>query len=258
MVLDEELAEARALLAASDARADGRSGRSRRPPRRGAARPPRRAMPSSRWAKAQASAERVPERQKASSLPSPHSRIACCIASTSAGPMPRRIGTMPIVDPRRLGRRSRCPPTSGWPGSSPSGRLLTIIVTPCSGSSATCSGRDLAADQGVVVKLPDHRLSPHAPATAASIAVTIAPKLGFAHALNPRQLGERLRPRRGDLAQGRIVEDDVRRDPGFGGDLAARRAQALEQRVRRPVRLAVAAPPPLAAAGWRWSAPARP
>ena len=49
--------------------------------------------PSSRWASAQASAERVPERQKASSLPSPASRIASCIASTSAGPMPRMIGT---------------------------------------------------------------------------------------------------------------------------------------------------------------------
>ena len=49
------------------------------------------------------------------------------------------------------------------------------------------------------------------------------------------------RPRRGDLAQRRIVEDDVGRNAGFGGERAPRFAQRLEQRIGGPV-VALAAP----------------
>ena len=87
-----------------------------------------------------ASAERVPERQKASSLPS----------SALAQRLLHRldVGRADAADDRaRSGRRSRpaaaaasISEASGWPGSSPSGRLLTSIVTPCSASPATSCG----------------------------------------------------------------------------------------------------------------------
>src|SRR5687767_3835354 len=135
---------------------------------------------------------------------------------------------------------------SGWPGSSWSGRLLTIIVTPWDASAATSAGaicpptRVLGSSSrctgGLLLrgKRREHRR-------------TIARKLGFAHALDARELVERARPSGGDLAQRRIVKYDVGWNAGLGGELPPSLAKPLEHRVDGPV-MAVAA---ALAAGWR-------
>src|SRR5688500_2671194 len=46
-----------------------------------------------------------------------------------------------------------------------------------------------------------------------------------------RELGAGRRAARGHLAQHRVVEDHVRRDLPLGGELAAQRAERLEQRI---------------------------
>ena len=55
----------------------------------------------------------------------------------------------------------------------------------------------------------------------------------MANAVNLRQLGKVPGPRGRDLAQGRIVEHDVRRHARLGGDRPARCAQRFEQRIGR-------------------------
>src|ERR671916_2360175 len=131
---------------------------------------------------------------------------------------------------------------SGWPGSSPSGRLLTIIVTPWRCSSGIWSGTIWpltsiwASSWRVMAGLlmrgdgRKHR-------------VTIAQQLRLAHALDARQLGEAARPRRGDPAQRRIVEHDIRRDTGFLGDGPPDFTQRVEQRIGRALGTALALAP---------------
>src|SRR5688572_12910529 len=113
---------------------------------------------------------------------------------------------------------------SGWPESSPSGRLLTMIVTPRSRIPVTSSGEICPLTSvlssswrnigGFLLRLlvgrdrGEHRF-------------TIAQQLRFAHALDSGQFGQAVRPRLGDSAKRRIVEHDVRRDSGGGGDVAA-------------------------------------
>src|SRR5688500_14746753 len=140
--------------------------------------------------------------------------------------MPRTIGTWRYSIPASFAAASISAP-SGWPGSSPSGLLLTIIVTPWRRSCGTSSG--VICPQTSVLSSSwrnighllmsrdggEHRL-------------TIAQQFRLAHALDSRQLGRRPRPSLGDSAQGRIVEHDIGRHPGRGGDLAANLAQRFE------------------------------
>ena len=96
MVLDEDLERAVQILRERSLPSLSASAR----PARGRTRPdwpgdsvPRVGTPSSLLATAQARVERLPDRQKANSLPSPAACIASRIASMSDGPRPRAIGT---------------------------------------------------------------------------------------------------------------------------------------------------------------------
>src|SRR5688572_15320811 len=153
--------------------------------------------------------------------------------------MPRTIGTWRYSMPASFAAASMSAPR-GWSGSSPSGRLLTIIVTPWRLSWGTSSGviwpltsvfssswRNIpglleSRDRG------EHR-------------VPIAYQLRLAHALDLRELSQGPRPRLGDSAQGRIVEHDIGRHPDGGGELAADRPQRFEHRVGRALRAAAGA-----------------
>ena len=59
---------------------------------------------------------------------------------------------------------------SGWPGSSPSGRLLTSIVIPRPARLGHLVGADLAAHMGLVIQLPWHPIVSSSAASAASMA----------------------------------------------------------------------------------------
>lgn len=61
--------------------------------------------------------------------------------------------------------------------------------------------------------------------------VPIAGELGLANAVNLGELGEVPWPRGRDPSKRRIVEDDIGRNAGLGGERPPRCAQRFEQRV---------------------------
>src|SRR5688500_2495017 len=99
---------------------------------------------------------------------------------------------------------------SGWPASSPSGRLLTISVTPRSFRPGTSSGpicpptSVLSSSCRCILTLPGQRGEQR---------LAVALQLCIADPFDHGKLGERARLARGHLAQGRIVEDDIGRHP---------------------------------------------
>ena len=127
-----------------------------------------------------------------------------CIASRIASDVGRAHAAadrdVAIVDAGRSRRRLDVA-RKGWPSSSLSGRLLTIIVTPSSFSASDVLGRDLARDQSLVVQLPDHAVVSSVARDHGKHRLTIALELGFADARISAQLGQARRPRCRHLAQ---------------------------------------------------------
>src|SRR5918993_1580929 len=106
-----------------------------------------------------------------------------------------------------------------------------IKVTPCVRSAATSSGRicPLTSTLSSSSRIRPLLFSRDGGKNGFPVAL----ELHRTNSLDDAKFSKAPRLRRRNVPQGRIVEDDVRRNTGVGGELAARLAQGIEHRVGR-------------------------